>query len=77
MDSERIQNMIIRKVLDTEDEILLDYLNQILNAGEAGKKYVLTADEKAIIAESFSDYESGRIISNDAVIARNQAWLKE
>jgi hypothetical protein len=77
MDSEKIQNKIIRKVLDTEDEILLDYLNQILNTREAGKIYVLTADEKAIIAESLSDYESGKIISNDTVNARNQEWLKE
>jgi hypothetical protein len=77
MDSEKIQNKIIRKVLDTEDEILLDYLNQILNTGEAGKIYVLTADEKAIITESLSDYESGRIITNDEVDARNKEWLKE
>jgi hypothetical protein len=77
MESDRIQNMIIRKVLDTEDEILLEYLNNLLSAGEADKMYVLTADEKAIITESLSDYESGRIISNDEVNARNRGWLKE
>lgn len=77
MGSERIQNIIIRKVLDTEDEKLLDYLNQILSAGQGGKMYFLTADEKAIIAESLSDYESGRIISNEEVNARNKEWLKE
>jgi len=77
MGSERIQNIIIRKVLDTEDEKLLDYLDHILSVGEASKLYLLTEDEKAMIAESLSDYESGRIVSNEEVNTRNGGWLKE
>jgi len=77
MGSERIQNSIIRKVLNTKDEELLDYLNQLLSAGEGGGLYELSADEKTIVSESLADYKSGKIISNEEVTARNGEWLKE
>ena len=77
MSSDRIQNSIIRKVLNTKDDQLLDYLNQLLSAGEGGELYELSADEKKIVSESLADYKSGKIISNEEVIARNEEWLKE
>ena len=48
MSSDRIQNSIIRKVLNTKDDQLLDYLNQLLSAGEGGELYELSADEKKL-----------------------------
>ena len=77
MRSAKIQNSIIRKVLNTDDDQLLDYLNQILGSGENIEQYQLTAEEKSMISESVADYSSGKIISNKDVILRNEEWLKE
>ncbi|MEI7422482.1 MAG: hypothetical protein WCK18_10325 [Prolixibacteraceae bacterium] len=77
MRSAKIQNSIIRKVLNTDDDQLLDYLNQILGSGENIEQYQLTAEEKSMISESVADYSSGKIISNQDVILRNEEWLKE
>jgi hypothetical protein len=77
MRSAKIQNSIIRKVLNTDDDQLLDYLNQILDSGEGIEQYKLNAEEKLLISESVADYKSGKIISNQDVISRNEEWLKE
>lgn len=77
MRSAKIQNSIIRKVLNTDDDQLLDYLNQILSSGEGIEQYKLNAEEKSMISESVTDYKSGKIISNQDVISRNEEWLKE
>jgi hypothetical protein len=77
MRSAKIQNSIIRKVLNTDDDQLLEYLHQILSSGEGLEQYELNADEKSLISESLADYKSGRIISNEDVISRNEEWLKE
>ena len=72
-----LQNSIIRKVLNTDDNQLLDYLNQLLNNKENQEIYRLSDFEKSIISESEADYEAGRVISNEDVISRNEEWLKE
>lgn len=77
MRSAKIQNSIIRKVLNTDDDQLLDYLNQILSSGEGIEQYKLNAGEKSMISESVADYKSGKIMSNQDVISRNEEWLKE
>ena len=77
MRSAKIQNSIIRKVLNTDDDQLLEYLNQILSSGEGLENYRLNAEEESLISESLADYKSGRIISNQDVISRNEEWLKE
>jgi hypothetical protein len=77
MRSAKIQKSIIRKVLSADDEQLLEYLHQVLISGENLEQYKLNEDEKSLIAESLTDYKSGRIISNQDVISRNEEWLKE
>jgi hypothetical protein len=64
-------------VLNTDDDQLLEYLHQILSSGEGLEQYQLNADEKSLISESLADCKSGRIISNQDVISRNEEWLKE
>ena len=76
METIELQNSIIRKVLQTDDNQLLKYLNQLLNNKEDRKIYRLSDFEKSIIAESEADFETGRVISNEDVIAQNGKWLK-
>jgi len=77
MTTKELQNSIIQKVLRTDDDELLDYLNTLLSEGDKNKIYHLSDLEKALISESQADYESGKIISNEDIISRNEEWLKE
>ena len=75
MTTKELQNSIIQKVLLTDDDQLLDYLNTLLSDGDENKIYHLSDLEKALISESQADYESGKIISNEDIISRNEEWL--
>jgi len=77
METIELQNSIIRKVLQTDDNQLLDYLNQLLNNKENQEIYQLSDFEKSFISESEADYEAGRVISNEEVISRNEDWLRD
>ena len=77
METKELQNRIIQKVLHTDDNQLLDYLNQLLNTNDNQEIYQLSDFEKSVISESLADYESGKVISNEDVISRNEEWLKK
>lgn len=77
MDTKELQNSIIQKVLNIEDNQLLDYLNQLLSNNDNQNIYQLSDFEKSIILKSQADYEAGNVISNEEVIQRNEEWLKE
>ena len=72
-----LQNNIIRQVLNTNDNQLLDYLNSILSKGADATLYKLSDFEKTIINESLSEYRAGKVISNEDVFSRNEKWLEE
>ena len=76
METIELQNSVIRKVLNTDDNQLLDYL-QLLNNNENREIYRLSDFEKSIILESEADYEAGQLISHEEVISRNEEWIKE
>ncbi len=77
MGSEGIQNSIIRKVLDSKDDALLNYLNQLLSEEGESEQYFLSASEEKLISESIIDYKAGKVVSNEDVILRNEEWLQE
>jgi len=72
-----LQNKIIQKVMQSNDEQLLDYLNKLLSNEADEVIYKLSEFEKAIITESQTEYQSGKTILNKDIISRNEAWLKE
>jgi hypothetical protein len=77
MKTTELKNSIIKKVLKTKDNQLLDFLDQLLNEKTNEEPYLLTDFEKSIIAESQAEYHSGKVISNEEVFAKNAKWLKE
>lgn len=77
MSSEGIQNSIIRKVLDSKDDALLNYLNQLLSEAGESEEYILSASEEKLISESISDYKAGKVIPNEDVTLRNEKGLRE
>lgn len=76
METKDLQNSIIQKVMHTNDNQLLDYLNQLLSNNDDQKIYLLTDFKKSIISDSQAEYESGNVISNEDIISRNEEWLK-
>ena len=72
-----LQNNIIKQVLNINDNQLLEYLNGILNKGTDSILYKLSDFEKSIINESLSEYQAGKVISNDDLVSRNEKWLEE
>jgi hypothetical protein len=77
MNRSELQNSIIRQVLKTDDEQLLEYLNSIINKATNSSLYKLSDFEKDLIKESQAEYLAGKTISNDDVFARNEKWLKK
>ena len=77
MNTTELQESIIQKIRRTNDNELLNYLNQVLSDEEEQKTYNLSEFEKKMLAESEADYLAGRTISNEDVISRNEKWLKE
>ena len=72
-----LQESIIHKVRGTNDEELLNYVNQLLNNYGEQKTYQLSDFEKTLIAESKADYLLGKTISNEDVFNQNEKWLAE
>jgi hypothetical protein len=77
MNTIELQESIIQKVRHTDDEQLLEYLNQLLNNKDKQETYQLSDFEKPIISESKADYLAGKTISNEDVFNRNDKWLSE
>ena len=77
MSTKELQESIIQKIRTTNDDELLNYLNQLLSNEDDQKAYQLSDFEKNMLAESEADYLAGKIISNEDVNLRNEEWLKE
>ncbi len=77
MNRTELQNSIIRQVLNTSDNQLLDYLNSILIKGSESSLYKLSDFEKSIVKESISEYSLNKVITNDDLFSRNEKWLEE
>ena len=72
-----LQESIIHKVRGTDDEELLNFVNQLLSNNGEQRTYQLSDFEKTLIAESKADYLLGKTISNEDVFNQNEKWLAE
>lgn len=78
MNTVELQNTIIRKILNTKDNQLLDYFNRVLTIGEKDSDvYKFNDFEKQVINESLNDYQNGNTISNDDVFTKTEKWLEK
>lgn len=77
MNTAELRDSIIQKVLHTNDQQLLDYLNQLLTGNQKNDTYKLSEFEKSVLHDSHADYNSGKTITNDEVFNRNEKWLKK
>jgi hypothetical protein len=65
MGTKELQESIIRKIRLTNDDDLLNYLNQLLSNEDEQKTYQLSDFEKNMLAESEADYLAGKTIPNE------------
>lgn len=65
MSTKELQERIIQKIRRTNDNELLNYLNQLLSDEVEQKTYQLSDFEKSMLAESETDYLAGRTIPNE------------
>jgi predicted transcriptional regulator len=65
MTTKELQESIIQKIRRTNDDELLNYLNQLLSGEVEQKTYKLSDIEKNMLAESEADYLAGRTILNE------------
>lgn len=65
MSTKELQERIIQKIRRTNDNELLNYLNQLLSEELEQKTYKLSEFEKKMLAESEADYLAGKKIPNE------------
>ncbi len=77
MNTIELQNSLIRKILNINDNQMLDYLNSILTKSDDPDIYKLSDFEKQVINESVADYRNKKTISNNNVFTKTDKWLEE
>lgn len=65
MNTSGLKESIIQKIRSTNDEGLLNYLNQLLTCNKGAKYYNLYVSGGGILAESSADYIAGQSILNN------------
>lgn len=78
MNTQELQNSIIRKILNIKDDQFLSYFDKIISVSEKNTEvYELTAFEKQLVNESLEDYKQGKVLSNKDVFNKTEKWLEE
>ena len=77
METNALQNSIIRKVLKTDNHQLLDSLNQLLTISDNHESHRLSGHDKSKISQSRTDYLSGEAIPNEILFYQNDQWMRE
>ena len=76
MQHTRIQNDIIRKILDVEDDNFLEFIQELLNV-KAKKKYQPSDAELLILNDSSRDFKHDNVVSNEDVFLKIDRWLEK
>ena len=71
-----IQNDIIRKILDVEDDNFLAFIQELLNV-KAKKNYQPSDAELLILNDSITDFERDNVVSNEDVFLKIDRWLEK
>jgi predicted transcriptional regulator len=75
METIELQNNLIRRVLEIQDNKILNYLYKLAYSESDEILYVVNAIERRLIGESMEDAEKGKIKTNDEVFQSVASWL--
>lgn len=71
-----LQNRLINRIQNLEDERLLDAINTILDSAEKGS-YTLSEKQKESITLSKQQIALGETIEQDKLFPEIRSWMKE
>lgn len=77
METTLLQETIVQKVLHTDDNQLLDYLNQLLISHDNQEAKGLLTIEKSIVSASNDDYLYVNSIPNEIAFYLDNNWMSE
>ncbi len=78
MSTLELQNYLINKISAMKDRDLLQQLQEIIDQRTTDEsEYVLTDDQRQLLAEGESDIANGRIVSHSDTISQARHWLEK
>ncbi len=73
---DKIRTGLIDKILSIKNKEFLEALDKLISSSKSELDIVeLTEEQKIMLEMSENDIESGKLISQEAMIKRNQEWL--
>ena len=73
---DKIRTGLIDKILSIKNKEFLEALDKLISSSKSELEIVdLTEEQKIMLEMSENDIESGKLISQEAMIKRNQEWL--
>lgn len=77
MNTTELQESIIQKIRRTNDDELLNYLNQLLSNEVEQETYYTSDDQKAKIKEGQEQIAKGNYFTNEQVEKEIDEWLSK
>jgi hypothetical protein len=78
MSTEQLKNLVIDQISQIEDETFLNAVKTILdNNISSGSAMILTNEQRQKISSGLTQLAAGKTITNEALEAEEDKWLKE
>lgn len=72
-----LKEQVMAKLLETDDEHLLEGVYRLLALESHEDLYILSDDQKSVINESRIQFERGEFISNEDLNSKIEKWLSK
>jgi len=73
---QKLRTRLIDKIMVSENEQLLNAIEDILIATQKDEKMNLTSEQIEMLIMSEKDIEQQRLISEDDLLKKDQEWMK-
>lgn len=77
MSTVEIKKKLIKRINDSENELLLEEIYRLMEGEDADDIMNLSDELKESVREGQEDYRQGRVISQDDLDREVDEWLKE
>ncbi|NHB69901.1 hypothetical protein [Perlabentimonas gracilis] len=77
MTTVEIKKKLIKRINDSENELLLEEIFRLMEGDDPDGIMYLSDDQKASVREGQEDYRQGRVISQEDLDREVDEWLKE
>ncbi len=77
MTTVKIKKKIIKRINDSENELLLEEIYRLMEGDDTDEIMYLSDAQKASVREGQEDYRQGRVVSQEDLDREIDEWLKE